>query len=105
MRKLYKGYSMQLEDYINLGVLNNTLGDYEFGIRVLNDGIQAVKKGVIKPGDNEYKLYLYLALIYKNMGKIQETADNASKAMQICKNKDPQDEEYSMLRSLYDAYC
>lgn len=104
MRKIYTDYEPQFEDYINLGILNNSLENYDFAIRVLNDGIKAEQEGRITPGVNKYKLFLYLAIVYKDMGKIDETIDYASRAMQLCTSVDKNDDDYKKLKSIFEAY-
>ena len=96
LRVIYDKYNLEYEDYINLGKLNRTLGDYDFSIKVLTEGISKYPE--------DYRMYLYLALTYESMGDYQNTQDNVRKAMQFHKSDEKNDADYDELMRLNSTY-
>ena len=96
LRVIYDKYNLEYEDYINLGKLNRTLGDYDFSIKILTEGISKYPE--------DYRMYLYLALTYESMGDYQNTQDNVRKAMQFHKSDEKNDADYDELMRLNSTY-
>ena len=96
IEKIYKNYTMEYEDYINLGNLNKSIGNYDIALKVLNEGKAIYSK--------DYKIYLYLALTYEEMGDTYGAAENAAIALQYSKNSDISDKDYKMLEKIYKQY-
>ena len=96
LRKIYENYAMQYEDYINLGNLNKSMGNYDFALAVLDKG------RLLYPKD--YKIYLYMALIYEEKGDTHGAAENIEKAMQYSSNADMYDKDYQELERIYSKY-
>ena len=96
LRVIYDKYNLEYEDYINLGKLNRTLGDYDFSIKILTEGISKYPE--------DYRMYLYLALTYESMGDYQNTQDNVRKAMQFHKSDEKNNADYDELMRLNSTY-
>ena len=95
LHKVYSKYTPDLSDHINLGALNRTLGNYDFSVSVLNDGI--------KRYGNQCRIFLNLALTYGKMGNNQAAADSIAKAMQFA-DETLTEAEKRDLQSVYNAY-
>ena len=96
LRVVYEKYVPKYVDYLNLGKLNRTLGDYDFSLKVLSEGL--------KEYPDDYKLYLYLALTYEAMGDSENAKDNVGKSMQFYKSDGMNDVDYDELMRLYSLY-
>ncbi len=96
LRVVYEKYVPKYVDYLNLGKLNRTLGDYDFSLKVLSEGL--------KEYPDDCRLYLYLALTYEAMGDSENARDNVGKSMQFYKSDGVNDMDYDELMRLYSLY-
>ncbi len=96
LNRLLEQYVPSYEDYLNLGKISRSTGNYSLSVRSLKEGLKHYPK--------DFRMNLYLALTCQAMEDYDGARQYVGKAMEYSQGVDQNSVDYRDFRTLYDMY-